>query len=322
VRRSTFHLVFAALVVGMVLLPDCAVVSACGRATRQERLTLPEARAYLLELINKDRATLGRLPLESDPVATRVGQKQAEFMVRVAAMTHADAEGRLPVQRYTEEGGRDRIRENVSLTGGRVQLIEEIRVDPQPTFTRAEIEAVEANYFNQIAPNDRHRRNILSPTHTHVGIGLARGVEDNAAVIGSAEEFVDRFFDELAPLPSRAQIGQKLTLEGRLSRGRRLIAVGLAHSAPSRPLSREELRAARTYVVPAPHTKYWADEARPDVRFTEQANGGFSITTPLGEVQREGLTYVSLWLRDPVRGEVLGSIRTVNVRASETVRDR
>src|SRR5437762_399491 len=76
-------------------------------------LSLDEARGYLLELINKDRAALGKSPVMLDAAATTMGQKQAELMVSVAAMSHADLEGRLPIQRYTEAGGVDRVRENV-----------------------------------------------------------------------------------------------------------------------------------------------------------------------------------------------------------------
>ena len=37
------------------------------------------------------------------------------------------------------------------------------------------MEEIEASYFNETPPNDGHRRNILAPEHTHVGIALARG---------------------------------------------------------------------------------------------------------------------------------------------------
>ena len=124
-------------------------------------MALPQARRYLLDLINRDRAALGKRPVELDEVASTMGQAQAEEMVKQGGMSHADRAGRLPVQRYTECGGKDRVRENVVVCRVRTKLENEIAVDPSPTFLREELDEIEAAYLNQVAPNDGHRQNRI-----------------------------------------------------------------------------------------------------------------------------------------------------------------
>jgi len=42
------------------------------------------------------------------------------------------------------------------------------RIDPD------QIEHTESMFFNEVPPNDGHRKNILKPWHTKVGIGIAQ----------------------------------------------------------------------------------------------------------------------------------------------------
>src|SRR5205823_9122 len=81
-------------------------------ATRPvDMLTLDDSRRYMLELINQDRAAKGLLLLEMDAIATKTGQEHAEDMAASCYLSHFDRIGRLPDQRYTEQGGRDRVAE-------------------------------------------------------------------------------------------------------------------------------------------------------------------------------------------------------------------
>lgn len=278
------------------------------------RLTAEQAQQYLLELINKDRAALGKGPVELDAVASRVAKKQSEEMVRLAAMSHVDSSGRLPVQRYTEAGGRDRVRENVALICVRAQLTEPIETDPNPTFTREEVESVEAAYFNEVPPNDGHRKNVLYSEHTHVGIALARGAGEDARVIGNAEEFVDRYIDELSALPETVKLGEVVPVEGRLGRGSKISAVGIARGPAPGPVDRTQFKAVGHYSVPAPYVKYWAGEQRDGVSIHEKPDGRFSVKLPLSDSGNPGLYYVSIWVHDSERGDVLASVRTILVK--------
>src|SRR5436309_1381667 len=69
----------------------CAVV----RATAQrddDALTLDQARQYMLELINRDRAAKRLVPVMLDPVATSAGQKHAEEMAAYKYLAHWNLE--------------------------------------------------------------------------------------------------------------------------------------------------------------------------------------------------------------------------------------
>ena len=70
------------------------------------------------------------------------------------------------------------------------------KVDPKPTDrSEAQIERAESLFFDEVPPNDGHRKNILKPAHTKVGIGVAQSTETakELAVPCFAQEFVDSY---------------------------------------------------------------------------------------------------------------------------------
>src|SRR5579862_2522960 len=77
---------------------------------RTDLLTKEQARTYLLELINRDRATKGLDAVLLDPISQTAAQHHAEEMAVHGYMAHWDLAGKLPDQRYTEAGGADYTR--------------------------------------------------------------------------------------------------------------------------------------------------------------------------------------------------------------------
>src|SRR4051794_26512619 len=78
-----------------------------------KRLTIREARRYMLALINRDRASLGFLPVELDEgPPTLAGQAHAEDMAKFGYLGHWGTVGSVPEQRHTEVGGVDMVLEN------------------------------------------------------------------------------------------------------------------------------------------------------------------------------------------------------------------
>ncbi len=77
---------------------------------------------------------------------------------------------------------------------GRI-LLPEIPADQ--SFTAAEVEKEESCYFDEVPPKDGHRKNILDPAHTHVGVGLTLLLMNSGQTqyreIGSSQEFVNRY---------------------------------------------------------------------------------------------------------------------------------
>jgi hypothetical protein len=49
-------------------------------------------------------------------------------------------------------------------------------LDGKPLIDPAQVERAESMFFDELPPNDGHRKNILKPAHTKVGIGVAQPV--------------------------------------------------------------------------------------------------------------------------------------------------
>ncbi|HEX3344297.1 MAG TPA: CAP domain-containing protein, partial [Polyangiaceae bacterium] len=92
-----------------------ALVDGAGADGPRKRLTLDEARRYMVQLVNRDRATAGLAPVELDEgPPTRGGQAHAEDMATHGYLGHWGTDGSVPEQRYTEAGGADMVLENAS----------------------------------------------------------------------------------------------------------------------------------------------------------------------------------------------------------------
>jgi uncharacterized protein YkwD len=177
-------------------------------------LSLEAARLYMLQLINRDRASQGRGPVELDPIATAAGQKHAEEMAMQRYQAHWNMEGKKPDQRYTEAGGVHYSGENSHYmwqgSGPETQPL-----IPNARFKRQELEKIESDYFNEVPPNDSHRVTILDPHQTHVGIGLAVAGSNRMRTVANKQVFVRRYLEEVEPLPLTAQPGEQITVSGR-----------------------------------------------------------------------------------------------------------
>jgi uncharacterized protein YkwD len=278
-------------------------------------LTLADARQYMLELINRDRVSAGLRPVKLDLVATTAGQKHTDEMAANRYMAHVNLEGKLPDQRYSELGGTDYVRENIYLQSrgknagpGRFELV------ANATFSRRELEDIEAAYFNEVPPNDGHRRNILRPEHTHVGVGLSRAESAAGETLSNSQEFVDRYAETVEPLPGAASVGSLVTVAGRTAPGASLKGISLARGPVPRSMTVEELKATRKYNVPAAFVTYWPEPYESPIPVSVTQDGRFRVTIPLTDGAQPGLYYVTIWMKDNTGRDVIGSQRTVVVK--------
>jgi uncharacterized protein YkwD len=135
-------------------------------------------RARLINQINAHRHAAGLGALTLDPLAEQAAQIQAQYMEASGTMRHEDSDGRSPMQRYVDLGGRAELYgENVAYYGD--------------SFTETDavwqaVSKLDAMMMAERPPTDGHRENILSPAYTSVGIGVAIG--PNGIYI--AEDFV------------------------------------------------------------------------------------------------------------------------------------
>ncbi|HEX4446758.1 MAG TPA: CAP domain-containing protein [Polyangiaceae bacterium] len=281
------------------------------QAAPQGLMTPARARAYMVELINRDRASEGLAPVVLDEGApTRSGQGHAEDMATHAFLGHWGTDGSVPEQRFTEAGGTDMVLENAScFTDERPRKLDrEPRIDPK------NVEQAEDMFFHETPPHDGHRRNILKPWHKTVGIGVAQpmATPTEIPVPCFAQEFVDPY-GAYAAAPRKARAGDVLHVAGTLAAPAVFAGVGLARTDPPRPLPVAELNRRRSYPVPAPYQMYWPAGFQTPIAVT--VNGPrFAIDLPLSDGGKAGLYELSVWATMPGSPDfVMVSLRTIRV---------
>ncbi len=278
-------------------------------------LTLAEARKYLLGLINEDRAALHLRPVELDPLASEVGQAQAEEMATHHFLAHKDLQGRLPDERYTEHGGRDHVKENVYLYSTYVgeRPAGSYTLEADQRFTRRELADLEAAYFNQHPPNDGHRKNIADWPHTHVGIGLAHAhLGVFSGTLANAEEFVDRYLDVDA-MPSHVRMGERVAVTGRIPDGLAFRAIEVGREPLPHAASPAELNSTAHYPVPAPFARYLEQGLGTSPEVELRPDGRFRVELPLSQDGQPGVYYVIVKVADRDGRAIVASQRTVVV---------
>jgi hypothetical protein len=295
-------------------------ISACGpkkhAGTPPPRPTGPvkldDARQYMLALVNSDRQAEGLQPVEFDDVATSAAQRHAEDMAKKGYRAHWGSDGSVPEQRYTEAGGEHLVFENVTcLFDGKKRAL-----DPNPTFSAEELEIAESTYMAEKPPNDGHRKNILTPTHNRLGVGLAKAknLEGEAPPpVCVAQEFVDVYGD-YGELPKTARAGQSITVSGSVESPAEFGAVGIAHGPLPDELYASDLNSTSTYVMPVPYATY-LPKGFVTPKEVKVENGRFSIQLKLD--RGAGRYAVSVWARFPTSKKNqldMVSLRTILVR--------
>jgi hypothetical protein len=249
----------------------------------------------MLGLLNRDRATQGLGPLQFDAQASVPAQAHAEEMVAYGYGAHWDIAGKKPVQRINEAGIPDYVVENVYVEwSGSTQP----PVEPPlaaPTFTTEELDKMEGAFFNETAPNDGHRRNILNLQRTHVGIGLSRSVH----TISCDQELISRY-GSITKLPLVAGGGATVHLSGEVPTGYHLYAVGVGWEPAPHPMTREELLQTASYSTPTPYVSYYPPPYQSAIPITVSGQS-FSLDVPLSNPAAPdgglGNYYVYVWVQ-------------------------
>lgn len=271
-------------------------------------MNLEQARRYVLALVNRDRAEHGLRPVVMDEVANRAGQRHAEDMASVGYTAHWGSDGSVPEQRYSDAGGTDFVQENAGcLADGKSRKLE-----PAPRFEAAELERVERAFMDEKPPHDGHRRNILKPTHTGFGVGVAK--PSGVGIACLSQEFVDDYGDYNA-LPKTARAGDSLTIAGEVKGAVAFGGVGIGRIDVQQPLTAAYLNTTYTYTVPSP-TELYFPKGFVTKKPVEVNGKHFRIEVPLGKPGQAGRYEVSIWGKFPGTGQQLEmvSLRVIDVR--------
>lgn len=294
------------------------------RLVEDKTLPLDHARQYMLELINRDRASHGLAPLTLDPVATRAAQAHSDEMAQWSYISHWDRQGRKPDQRYSEVGGSGAVFENVYTNHDIPFAGHQIPLASRQVFPGTEIEKAQDWFLHQVPPRDGHRRNLLDPNHNGVGIGISLSIDRKyGSRITVAQEFVNEFVS-LASAPDEFIPGRRSRIAGRLPKNLTLHAVQICRERSPRPMSPWELKKTSAYTLPdqAVATLYPAPyRSAVPVDISKTSRGEeFSLTVRPGNKWTDGIYYVIVWVRHAGgRQPFIGSTRTVRFSAEPAV---
>jgi len=200
--------------------------------------TIKEIRKNILEMINEER-DVAKVPLvELDDLATEVATKHGVDMATNEFASHWGSDGLKPYQRYSFAGGIHATEENVSAADNTWSMkIKDLKQDTAYLHVRL---------YQEKPPYDGHRKTILAPQHTHVGLGIV--VQELRLRL--VELFVAKYV-EIRPIKQAAKPGASLPFTGKILRhGYSLHHVEVFYeSVPVRP-ELSWLRQPRPYGLP------------------------------------------------------------------------
>ncbi|HKD18441.1 MAG TPA: CAP domain-containing protein [Thermoanaerobaculia bacterium] len=256
---------FAALVAGLVLVAAarCSVVDAPPEVTRYviraPDLTHPLSESYpapsvpedpvkkaVFEQINVDRTAHGLPVVAWDEAASRVADVFTAAQVREGTRGHFLLDGLPPYARTGLAGIFGMGAENSVAWRTTGSAFQESSLD-------LALEG-QASMLAEKPPDDGHRRTILDPLATHVGVGWAQGGGD----FRMAEEFLTRRLEVLT-ITQAAAVPVTLLFRGRTVLGEQLRFVTLALEPSPKPLSKAQANARRRYTYPEPHLAFVAE---------------------------------------------------------------
>lgn len=212
--------------------------------------------AQTLDLINQSRADEGLSPVAWDDAAAQVAQAHAEDMLTGPFFSHWNRAGYGPEHRAALDAGMtDAVFENIHAfwrtSNGQPAPIQD--------WPQRILDAHEG-----LMDSPGHRRNIMDPAHTHVGIGIAYRPE--IGELRLVQLFLNRYV-ELDPLPRELPVGAEVEINGRLINGASDPLVNLAYEPFPQPLTLEQLAETSSYqsaaqFISAPRTTVDGDRFR------------------------------------------------------------
>ena len=288
------------LVLGFVALIFVSAPLAQGEGPPDEtRITL---RQQMLTVINNDRQGHGLAPVTLDLEASAIADAYCRNQIANGTTGHFTTDGYAPYMRYSFAGGNDGVSENAAAWSANYRFTDRAVYQ----MSRRSEDAM----MNERAPHDGHRRTILDPYATHVGIGLAW----DKGEFRMTQEFIRRYVTWSRPLPRSASAEEPLTGIARPADGYRVEAISVHHESIPETMPARIASAITSYSLPQKRRDYlprlpaWAnmrndgtihlvreeysDGSHGD--FKVSPDGGFTFDVPLHD--GPGVYTVVVWV--------------------------
>ncbi len=226
----------------------------------------PAAKKALFRRINADRQAAGVPPLAYDLLAAKVGDDFCLEAAKERFTGHWDLAGRPPYLRWALAGGVDFHGQNVGGVSRRGWDVTEKEIATLLLGSHRSM-------MEERPPADGHRRAILDPNWTHVGIGVAWvGGE-----FRMTEEFVRRVAEWVEVPAGPARAGSTVPFRAKLPSGWSAGVLEAAFEPPPSPLTREEINARSRYGYPAGFLKLFP-QLPPRVLYPDGGRGDFAVS--------------------------------------------
>lgn len=248
---------------------------------------IPELQKVMQELINEDRRKNGLSEVAWDETAAVAGTQHAIEMAQYGYISHYNLDGYGPDYRYSLAGGLHTIQENIHLTKYSMNNTPQSANEWEQLVRKAQ---------ESLMGSEGHRNNILSPEHTHVGIGIAHDMDDGYFAI--TQEFVNQYLT-LQPIPHSVSLGETVNLLGWLNSEASDPILNLAYEPLPKARSLDDLQ-AESYVSPS------ETYLTPPINVSE--DGQLTASFKLNNDDQLGLYHVRIWADTK-----FGQVQTTNL---------
>lgn len=256
---------------------------------------IPALQQFMLSLINDERQASGLQKLTWDEIAATAGLLHAKEMAHFGYISHWDLEGYGPDHRYSMNGGLNSVQENVYLYKHSLNIAPKSLEEWKKVIEQA---------HKALLESPLHRKNILAPEHTHVGIGIAYEIVGTEGRLAIAQEFVNRYVT-LQALPTRVSLGDSVLLKGQLDPLADSPILNLVYEEFPSPMSLDELNATGVYKSNA--------KVYESLPLVLDRNNGFAQSVKLNYNDQKGLYHLRIWVNTDF-GKVLTSDVIIEVK--------
>jgi len=201
-------------------------------------------RQEMLRMINRDRVAHGLKPVELAAEVSVQADAYCAKQIRNGTTGHFTTDGQAPYMRYSFAGGNDGVSENAAAWSANYKFSDRALYEM--------MRRSEETMMGEAAPHDGHRRTLLDPYATHVGIGLAwEGGEFRLA-----QEFVRRYVTWSRPLPRAAALTEPVLGIARPVAGFRIEAISVHHEPIPQAISAITANLISNYSLPEKRRDY------------------------------------------------------------------